>query len=59
MGRDSGGCAFDIKGLVAPVTLNGDPPPWYLCASTASKVSQRRAHAVQSEWRTCQLLGAE
>jgi len=25
MGRDSGGCAFDIKGLVAPVTLNGKP----------------------------------
>ncbi len=27
MGRDSGGCAFDIKGLVSPVTLNGESLP--------------------------------
>ena len=25
MGRDSGGCYFDLKGLVAPVSLNGAP----------------------------------
>ena len=25
MGRDSGGCYFDLKGLVAPVSLNGVP----------------------------------
>ena len=26
MGRDSGGCAFDLKGLVGPVKLNGAGP---------------------------------
>lgn len=26
MGRDSGGCNFDLKGMYGPVHLDGEPP---------------------------------
>ena len=41
MGRDSGGCNFDLKGMYGPVHLDGEPLPETLEeAFTAARASR-------------------